>query len=273
MRRAALILVSLAGALLAMTVAVGPAQAVNTRVSIHDFQWSQNPEIDLGETVTWDWIGPDTQHSVTGQPDNATQWNSDPGPVNPHPLGDTFSVTFDQPGTYLFVCKLHSSVRGTVTVSDTPGDPNSDPGPQAPLALDFEAPDFSSVYLNNTVLGPKGKGTALNFAINERGTVSADYYKLVRKKKKKKKTVRVYAGFDEWSNHIGYNAVLFGNRDEKFKAKPGKYVAVVTATDESINAAPPVKLKFEIKSGKKKHKKNKHKKHNKHKNNKHKNKR
>lgn len=255
MNRIALTLASLLGALAFAAVSVGPAQATNTRISIHDFQWSQNASIDLGESVTWDWIGPDTLHSVTGQPDNATQWDSDPGNVNPHPLGDTFSVVFNQPGVYNFQCKLHQSVRGTVTVSDTPGDPNSDPGPQAPLAVDFEPPAFTNVYLNKTEWGPNGKGTTLNFAIDEKGTVSADYYKLVKRKRKKKtKTVRVYKGFHEWSNHIGYNYVGFGKRRGDFKAKPGKYVALVNATDESFNAAPTVKLKFKIKSGKKKHK-------------------
>ena len=32
-----------------------PAQALNTRVSIADFQWSNNElQVDLGETVTWE---------------------------------------------------------------------------------------------------------------------------------------------------------------------------------------------------------------------------
>ena len=256
MRRVAAIVTAIAGAALIVAIGVAPAQAANTRVSIHEFQWSKDPVIDLGETVTWDWIGPDTLHSVTGQPKNATQWDSDPGRVEPHPLGDTFSVTFTEPGVYEFECKLHASVRGTVTVSSTPGDPDSDPGPQDPLAIDIEPPDFSEVYLTNTVLGPKGNGTAMKFSINEKGTVSADFYKKVKKgKKKKKKTVRVYAGFQEWSNHIGYNSVLFANRTGDFKAKPGKYVALVSATDQSFNTTPNTKLKFEIKKKKKKKKK------------------
>jgi hypothetical protein len=59
--------------LLAPVIAVAPAQADSTRVSISNFEWSKDPEIDLGESVTWDWIGPDTFHSVTGQAPNATQ--------------------------------------------------------------------------------------------------------------------------------------------------------------------------------------------------------
>lgn len=42
------------------------ADAANTRVGISGFAWSKQPSIDLGESITWDWLGPDTAHSVTG---------------------------------------------------------------------------------------------------------------------------------------------------------------------------------------------------------------
>ena len=249
-------MVAVAAALLLTAMVAAPANAGSTRVSITNFRWSQMPQIDLGESVTWDWIGPDTQHSITGQPPNASQWDSDPGTVDAHPLGDSFKVTFNNPGVYEFICRLHVSVRGTVTVSNVPGDPDSDPGPQAPLNLDLEPPYFQSVYLSNTVLGHKGNGTGINFAIDERGTGSADFYKLVKKKqgKKKPKTIRKFAGYQNWENHVGNNTVRFANRTPLFKAKPGKYVALVTATDESANTTPSVKLKFEIKGKKKKKK-------------------
>lgn len=237
-----------------LALSAAPSQAANRRVSISNFQWSNpNPKVDLGESVTWDWIGPDTQHSVTGQKPNATQWDSDPGSVRSHSLGDTFTVVFDHPGAYLFQCKLHSSVRGTVTVSNKPGDPSSDAGPQAPLNLDLENPDFNSVYLTQTTLGPKGKGTGLNFAIDERGTVSADYYKLVKKGHgKRRKTVRSFKGYQDWENHIGFNNVKFANRTSDFRAKPGKYVALVTATDQSANTTPSTEIRFKIKKKNKK---------------------
>lgn len=247
MRAALAVLLAAGTALVVSAAAVVPAQAANTRVSITDFRWSKNPDIDLGESVTWDWIGPDTQHSVSGQPDNATQWDSDPGPVNSHPLGDTFTVTFDQPGVYLFVCKLHSTVRGTVTVSGNPGDPNSDPGPQAALNLDFLPPNFVSAYLARTSIGPRGKGTAMNFQINERGTVTSDYYRLVKRGKGERTTwKRKFAGYDVWENHIGNNTVNFARRGEGFEARPGRYVGLTYATDEAFNSTPVTKLKFQI---------------------------
>ncbi|MGB0121339.1 MAG: plastocyanin/azurin family copper-binding protein [Solirubrobacterales bacterium] len=263
MKRVATALVGLAVAFACLAVASGPAQALNSRVSISEFQWSdQTPRIDLGETITWDWIGPDTMHSVSGQPDNASQWDSDPGAVGPHPLGDTFSVTFSEPGEYTFVCKLHASVRGTVIVSNVQGDPFSNPGPQAPLNFDITPPSFQGVYMLNSVLGHKGKGTSLRFSVDERGTGSADFYKKVKKykrnkkgKKVVKKVVRKFAGFQNWENHVGNNAVKFAQRTGEFSAKPGKYVALVTATDEAVNTTPATTLKFEIKSKNKKNKK------------------
>ncbi len=244
MTKAAAVLAALCAAVLLSLGATAPAQAANTRVSISDFQWSdKTPHVDLGESVTWDWIGPDTQHSVSGQPDNATQWDSDPGAVGPHPLGDTFTVTFDQPGEYLFMCKLHTSVRGTVIVSDTPGDPESDPGPQAPLNLDFVPPDLQAVSLTSSSIGPRGNGSGLNFSVSEKGTTAAEYFKLV---KRGKRTVKVFKGYHEWSNHIGINKVKFGAKDENFAAGPGEYEALITATDASSNITPGIPVQFRI---------------------------
>lgn len=253
--RALSILAAAAAALAFSAAAVTPAQAANTRISISDFQWSKNAEIDLGESVIWDWIGPDTLHSVSGEAPNAEQWDSDPGNVDPHPLGDTFEVTFDQPGVYSFRCKLHASVRGTVTVSSNPGDPSSDPGPQPPLNFDLEPPNFTGVFLNQTSLGPKGKGTGMNFGINEKSMITVDYYELIKKGKgKKAKWKRKFAGFGEWEAHVGNNTINFAKRTGNFAAKPGRYSGFTYATDMSANSTPITKLKFAINKKKKKKK-------------------
>lgn len=260
------------------------ASAANTRISISDFRWSKDAEIDLGESVTWDFIGPDLQHSVTGQPPNAAQWDSDPGQSMPiQALGAEYTVTFDEPGVYFFQCKIHTSVQGTVTVSDTPGDPSSDPGPKPALNLDIEPPVLDDwfftrdgMYPTAAVIGPNGKGLGFRFSVGERGKAEADYYRLVpkyrwktvRKKKRNrkgkvkirkvkkrvlKKRVRRYVGYTEWETHIGWNLVRFAARSATFR-KPvaGKYVAVFRATDESANETAPITLRFEIKGKKKK---------------------
>ena len=45
----------------ALSLSVDGAGAANTRVSISNFAWSNEPGIDLGESVTWDWIGPEAR--------------------------------------------------------------------------------------------------------------------------------------------------------------------------------------------------------------------
>lgn len=252
--------IAVASAVLLAGLFSAPAQAANTRVSITNFTWSQEPTVDLGESVTWDWLGPDLQHSVTGQAPNASQWDSNPGDPSPRNLlGASFTVKFDQPGEYLFVCKLHpQAVRGTVTVTNQPGDPNSDPGPQAPLNFDLEKPQVEAVRLNDYLIGYRGNGTMLNLEVSEAAVTSIDYFRLVQKGKgKKKRTVRMFAGYHERSVHIGLNAVRFANRSTTFKPKAGKYEAIVRVEDQNTNSSPNFTLPFEIKAKPKKNKKRK----------------
>jgi len=252
-RRLAIALGLVATALFCAAFAA-PSQANSTRVSIFDFKWSNaTPAIDRGESVTWDWLGPDVQHSVTGQKPNATQWDSDAGNTNPnHPLGDSFKVTFDQPGIYTFQCKLHSSVRGSVVVSNTLGDPDSDPGPQPAINFDMEPPYVDGIQVYPTVFGPKGKGGALTFATNEAGSADVDYYRLV---KRRGKTVKKFAGYAEWTTYLGMNTVPFAKKIDSFSAKPGKYKALFQVSDQHSNTTNTYPIQFEIKGKKKKGKK------------------
>lgn len=232
-------LLAVAGAL--TLLATGVASAANTRVSIANYRWS-NPavQINLGEKVTWDWLGPDLAHSVTGISANDLQWDSDPGTDAPsHRPGDSFTLQFNTPGTYLFQCKLHSFVRGEVVVSEVPGDPNSDPGPQPPLNIDVKPPTLGSVALRKRQF--KGtKGVGLSAQISDRGTLDAEYYRFNSKGK------RVYNGYQTWDTFIGINHVALGARWKHFRAKPGRYEAVLRATDTSENVSKPVKKRFTI---------------------------
>jgi plastocyanin len=222
-------------------VLAGPASAANTRVSIANYRWS-NPavQINLGEKVTWDWLGPDLAHSVTGISANDLQWDSDPGTDAPdHRPGDSFTLEFNSPGTYLFQCKLHSFVRGEVVVSDVPGDPNSNPGPQPPLNIDVTPPTLGGVALRKaTFKGTKGVGTSAQ--ISDRGTLDAEYYRFNAKGK------RVYNGYRTWRTFIGINRFALGARWKHFRAKPGRYEAVLRATDTAENVSKPVKKRFTI---------------------------
>jgi plastocyanin len=230
-----------AAAIAALAVLASPAAATNTRVSIANYAWSKpTVQIDLGEKVTWDWLGPDLAHSVTGISANDAGWDSDPHTDAPaHRAGDSFTLQFSQAGTYFFQCKLHSSVRGEVVVSTTPGDPNSDPGPQPPLNIDVVRPTLGSVALKaKRIRGHRGVPTSAQ--ISERGLLDAEYYRLLPKGR------RVYAGYKTWPTFIGINRFALGARWKRFKARPGRYEAVLRATDLSENASKPVKKRFTI---------------------------
>jgi len=218
-----------------------PAQAANTRVSIADYAWSQpQVQVDLNEKVTWDWLGPDLAHSVTGISANALRWDSDPERDAPaHRAGDAFTLQFAQPGVYLFQCKLHASVRGEVIVSGLPGNPDSDPGPQPPLNLDLEPPTLGSLALKRQRFRGT-RGIALSAQISDRGILDGEYYRYNSKGR------RVYNGYVIWKTFIGVNHLKLGARSKHFRAKPGRYEVVLRAVDAANNVSKPVRKRFEI---------------------------
>jgi plastocyanin len=240
---------ALAALILALALVPSEASAANRRIAIGDFMWSDDElRIDKGEHVTWYWIGPDTLHSVTGQGPPASGLDSDPGTNFPdHDIGDTFKLDFDTPGTYKFQCKLHSSVRGTVTVSDKPGDPVAEPDPVPKSRVDRKAPNLRNVRIDRTAF--RRNGTSMKYSINEPARVDLEYFQLRRGGKRKR-----FAGYARHKRgYVGLNRLRFGIRRSHFKARPGRYIAKVTATDESANTTRPTKLRFRIlKSGKRK---------------------
>ena len=94
-----------------------PSHAASTRVSITDFSWSQDPSIDLNESVTWDWIGPDLLHSITGTGPGGVLVDSDPGLSTPvHNLGDTFTVADpDDPGKSVSLATIADGIARRLT--------------------------------------------------------------------------------------------------------------------------------------------------------------
>jgi plastocyanin len=231
--------------LAASTLVLTPsAPASNTRVSISNYAWAPpQVHIDLDEKVTWDWLGPDLAHSVTGSSANARQWDSDPGTDAPsHRPGFSYTIQFTQPGTYSFVCKLHSFVRGEVVVSSNPGDPSSNPGPQAPLRIDVKKPTLSKVTLKDSRFAGS-KGTGMSASVSERGTLEAEYYRVGTGGK------RAYSGYAEWRVSAGVNRLQLGARWKRFKAAPGRYEAVLRATDRAANTSAPMARSFVIAAG------------------------
>jgi plastocyanin len=216
------------------------AEAANRRVAIGDYRWSLSEiHLDRGEHVTWYWVGPDTMHSVTGTSPDAAGLDSDPNESTPsHQLGDSFQLSFDRPGTYTFQCRLHSSVRGTVFVSSKPGDPVTEVDPIPRPNFDLRPPHMNDVRLQERAFGRRG--TTLRLGIDERSKIDADYYRLRHGRRSD------FAGWRSWRAHVGYNEYSFASRGKHFGARPGRYVAIIRATDTSHNTGPRKLRKFTI---------------------------
>jgi len=229
-----------AAALLASLLIAPLADAANRRIGISNYTWTDTEiELDRGEHVTWYWIGPDMMHSVTGKSDNAEGIDSDPLINQPqHDLGDSFQASFDEPGTYVLACKLHSTVRGTVTVSSNPGDPVSEPDPVPQSRVDRTPPQMREVALRNRKFGRRG--TSLNFSLGERSRVSAEFYRYDADGH------RHFAGYRTYNGYIGFNGVRLGGRSKHFRPRPGSYLALIVATDTANNSAKPHRLRFDI---------------------------
>ena len=96
-----------------------------SEVTINTFQFKPGDiEVKAGDTVTWT-NGDDILHTVTSgkQADGGVPGVTEK--TEPEPdgtfdgdleLDDTFSYTFDKPGTYDYFCEVHVAMVGRVTV-------------------------------------------------------------------------------------------------------------------------------------------------------------
>ncbi len=90
-----------------LAVAAPTAQG-GVQVSIDNFRFGPTSiTVPVGTTVTWT-NRDDMVHTVTA----STRAFSSPGLET----GETFSHTFDKPGTYQYFCALHPRMTGTVVV-------------------------------------------------------------------------------------------------------------------------------------------------------------
>ncbi|HUQ40114.1 MAG TPA: plastocyanin/azurin family copper-binding protein [Acidimicrobiales bacterium] len=105
-----------AGLLIALsaTVPAAPARADFRSITISDNEFNPTPlSVRLGDTVVWRHEG-QRPHSVKS---DTNEFDSSPGCSfqNTGPCmkpGQTFSFTFDQPGTYFYYCNVHGSPNG-----------------------------------------------------------------------------------------------------------------------------------------------------------------
>lgn len=88
----------------------GGAPAATSQVSVDDDFFAPDAvKVTTGTEVTWTWVGSNA-HNVTAD-----------GFASEAQTDGTFSHTFDQAGTYAYVCTLHPGMEGTVVVTDDAG--------------------------------------------------------------------------------------------------------------------------------------------------------
>jgi len=228
---------TLAGAALVPAV----AGATNRRVSIGDFQWSpREVVVDLGEKVTWYWVGPDTQHSVGPVEGNTSGIDSDPGNAAPnHFPGFEFTGTFSRPGTYDFVCKLHAIVRGRVVVTATPGSPDvPSPDPVPVINVDRVAPSLTQARWTPSSRLRRGRGT-LAFTLDERARIVLDVEKRVGRRWR-------LAGTRTFDGHVGWNEYAFSGVLQGRRLARGRYRALLVAADGENNRTADVVVPFTV---------------------------
>ena len=106
-RRGALVLL-LAGLVLFLLGSIELARAATQTVTISDFAFSPaTVTITAGDTVTWTNTDP-VVHTAT-----STTGAFDSGDIA---QGESFSVTFTTPGTYVYFCTPHPTMTGQIVV-------------------------------------------------------------------------------------------------------------------------------------------------------------
>ncbi len=203
-----------AAAIAALALALAPAAAgaADSTVGISNFTFSPAAvTVNRGDTVTWRFSGPDTNHTVTARPGQADTFESDPGvpeaTVN-HSTGDTFAHTFNVPGTFSYLCRVHPGMTGTVRV---------------PFTVDTTPPSISSL---------RAKLERITFRLSESARVTA----LVKRGGKTVKRLRK-------AGRKGANTLRFSDRGLVAGAR---YSVTATARDALGNESKPRKTSFSV---------------------------
>jgi plastocyanin len=201
--------------ILALLALAAPADAATVQVNIGGTAFTPGDiTITQGDTVTWNWVGPDTNHSTTTFAEGQTTWDSDLGNPSPnHAVGDKFSWNFPFAGTFSYFCKVHSFMNGTIRVVPKTNNPNP--------PSDTVAPAFASLKINL-------KRRRITFKLSEAADVVAIMRGPIRKTKR-------------FTGKAGTNVYKLPKR-----LKKGRYGVNLTATDEAGNESLVARAKFTI---------------------------
>lgn len=96
------------GTAAAPTDAPGAGGGETAEITIVDFTFSGPSEVPVGTTVT-----------VTNEDSASHTWTAENGAFDSGSLatGDSFEHTFDEAGTFAYVCNFHPSMTGTIEVT------------------------------------------------------------------------------------------------------------------------------------------------------------
>jgi plastocyanin len=179
-RYALLVLAAGAGAGLIAGAAGGgeatPARAAaNVTITAGDFFW--NPDsvtINVGDTVTW--TNAQGFHNVLLGDSRLNQPGFPTDPAwNPPP-----QMTFNEEGSYTFVCEVHPGMTGTVNVGDGGGEPTPTPTatptptPGVPPPGGGPPDSTAPAVSNLSVAGAPGRAS-VRLTVSEPATVNARF--------------------------------------------------------------------------------------------------
>ena len=101
-----------------------------------------------------------------------------------------------------------------------------------------QPPHLNGVKLHSNKFGRKG--TTLQWGTNEKSKLDAEYYEVRNGHRGK------FAGWDDWKGHVGFNDAEFGGKSKHFDAKPGRYMAIIRASDTSNNTGKKRTRRFKV---------------------------
>ena len=178
-----------------------------------------------GDTVAWSWNGPDTNHSVTADPGQAEQFDSDPaGPPDSatHPVGSSFAYVFRTPGRYTYYCKNHPGMRGTVEVKK----------------IDATPPQIAAIKVRPSRFCRRCKRPLLEVALSEDANVSGQ----LERRKRGRWIVARTIGQMFFPRGRNRKPVPVGN------LAPGRYRLVLAARDNTGNSSGIRRAAFTVRA-------------------------
>jgi len=202
----------------AFAAAVSPAYGATHQVNIGNNAFSPAElTITEGDVVTWNWTGPDTNHSTTTTAEHQTSWDSDPGNASPnHSVGDKFSRDFNDVHEFPYFCKTHrETMTGKIIVVRKENNPN-------PPTPDTVAPEFGTLKVES-------KLRRVTFNLDEPARIEAKLRGPTRR------TLKPRQG------RVGTNVLRLPKR-----LKRGRYALVMRATDAAGNESLAARAKFSV---------------------------